>query len=178
MSHAVRAYFDEPVGYRPNQGEQTEMGIQRATLRNLSGSALIGVASGYLSMTGVATLLTVTPQKRLPGFLRSPWVSRGAQAIAGGEWFGNAFLTSVPSRTSPPLLAGRIAFGAASAALLARSRGRSIGLPVVIGGAGGALGSKVSHDSRAVLARHVPDPLVGWAENALAAGLSVAATRK
>lgn len=139
---------------------------------------MIGLASGYLSQVGLATLVTVTPDRQLPAFARSPWIRRGALALAGGEMVGNAHLTSAPSRTSPPLLVSRTAIGAASAALLARPHGQSIGLPIVIGGAAGAIGSKVSYESRAVLARYVPDPLVGWAENALALGLAIAATRQ
>lgn len=154
------------------------MGIGKSTLKTLGGSAMIGLATGYLSQTGLATLVNVLPEHQLPKFARSPWVRRGALALAGGEMVGNVYLTSAPSRSSPPLLLSRTAIGAASAALLARSHGNSIALPIVIGAAGGASGSKVSADSRAVLARHVPDQLVAWAENALALGLAVAATRQ
>ena len=139
---------------------------------------MIGVATGYLSQTGLATLVNVLPERALPKFARSPWVRRAALALAGGEMIGNVYLTAAPSRSSPPLLLGRTVFGAAGAALLARSHGASLAAPILVGAAGGAIGSKVSAESRAVLARHVPDQLVAWAENALALGLSVAATRR
>lgn len=153
------------------------MGYGTSTFKTLGGSAMIGVATGYLSQTGLATLVNVLPVRQLPKFARSPWVRRGALALAGGEMVGNVYLTSAPSRSSPLLLLGRTAFAAAGAALLARSHGNSLAFPILVGAAGGALGSKVSVDSRAVLARHVPDQLVAWGENALALGLAVAATR-
>lgn len=154
------------------------MGNGRSTFTTLAGSAMIGVATGYLSQVGMATLVTVIPDRQLPAFARSPWVRRGALALAGGEMVGNAYLTSAPSRSSPPLLVSRSAIGAASAALLARSHGQSLVVPSLIGAAGGAIGSKVSADSRAVFARYVPDPLVAWAENVLATVLAVAAARR
>lgn len=154
------------------------MDFGTSTWKTLGGSAMIGVATGYLSQTGLATLVNVLPERTLPTFARSPWVRRGALALAGGEMIGNVYFTSAPSRSSPPLLMGRTVLGAAGATLLARSHGNSLALPILVGAAGGALGSKVSADSRAVLARHVPDQLVAWAENALALGLAVVATRR
>lgn len=154
------------------------MGIGRSAIGNLLRSAAIGVASGYLSQTGAATVLTVTPPRELPERLRSPWVKRLALASAGGEMLANAHLSLLPSRKTPGPLAGRIAFGAGSAALLATSRGQRLLVPTVVGGFYGFIATNVATDSRAALARHVPDPLVGWSENALALGLSLFATRR
>ncbi len=154
------------------------MGIGKSAVANLASSAVIGVASGYLSQTGAATVLTVTPPQQLPARLRSPWLKRLALASAAGEMLANAHLTFLPKRTSPQALGGRIAFGAGSAALLAMSRGQSVVAPIVIGGVAAAVAAKIATDSRAVIARHLPDPLVGWAENAFAVGMAVAATRK
>jgi len=89
----------------------------------------------------------------------------------------NAHFSFLPSRKSPGPLFGRIMFGAGSAALLAHNRSNSLVVPAIAGGGSAAMAANVASDSRAVLTRHVPDPLVGCAENALAIGLSLAATR-
>jgi hypothetical protein len=154
------------------------MGIGTSAIGNIVRSAAIGIASGYLSQTGVATVLTATPSRQLPDQLRSPWVKRAALASAGGEMIANAHFTFLPSRKTPGPLAGRIAFGAGSAALMAMSRDTRPLLPAMVGGFYAFIAANVASDSRAALARHVPDPLIGWAENALAFGLSRFATRK
>lgn len=154
------------------------MGRGGSTVRHLASSALIGTATGYLSQVGLATLVTVTPERQLPAFARSPWIRRLSFASATGEMFANAFISSLPSRTDPQALGGRIAFGAGSAALLALTRRRNIVVPLIVGGTSAAIAAKVAHDQRAALSRHVPDPLVGLAENAVAVGLAVAATRQ
>ncbi|MBA2468563.1 MAG: hypothetical protein H0V37_04090 [Chloroflexia bacterium] len=153
------------------------MAIGKSAIGNLVRSAGIGVASGYLSQSGTAIVLAVTPPQQLPARLRSPWVRRLALASVAGEMVANAHFSFLPSRKVPALLAGRIAFGAANAALLAVSRDRQPWVPAAIGGVYAALGASFASDSRAVLARHVPDPLVGWAENGLAVGLAAIATR-
>lgn len=154
------------------------MRIGKSVIGNLVRSAAIGVATGYLSQTGAATVLTITPPQQLPARLRSPWVRRLALASAAGEMAANAHFSFLPSRKTPGPLAGRLAFGAGSAALLAMSRGRQPLAPLAIGAAYAALGASFASDSRAVFARYVPDPLVGWAENSLALGLSLIATRR
>lgn len=146
--------------------------------KDLVGSVLLGTASGYLSQTGAVTVLSRTPGKDLPDILDSPWVRRLALASAAGEMLANAHISFLPSRKSPGPLFGRIMFGAGSAALLAYSRKGGIVGSVIAGGVSAAATSIGASDSRAVIARHVPDPLVGWAENALAVGLSVLATRR
>jgi len=150
----------------------------RYVFKSLAGSLLMGTASGYLSQTGVATLLNLTPQRQLPGFLQWPWARRLSLASSGGEMFANAFISTLPSRIDPQALSGRIAFGAVGAAVLAHSRGRSVFVPAIVGGTSAAIAAKAAHDVRAALSRHVPDPLVGLAENAVAVGLAVAATRQ
>jgi len=154
------------------------MGLGKSAFGSLACSVLLGTASGYLSQTGAATVLSVSPNRDLPNALRSPWVKRLSLASAGGEMVANAFITFLPSRKSAGPLVGRIAFGAGSAGLFASTRGRGVVLPMVAGGVSAAAASKAASDSRAVFARYVPDPLVGWAENAVAVGLAVAATKK
>ncbi len=154
------------------------MGIGKSVFGNLARSAAIGVASGYLSQTGAATVLGVTPVGQLPGILQSPWVKRLSQASAAGEMIANAHLAFLPKRTDVQPLLGRIAFGAGSAGLLAMTEQRGLVGPVIAGGVSAAVASYVATESRARLARYVPDPLVGWAENALALSLALAATRR
>lgn len=154
------------------------MGLSGSAVGTVVRSAALGVASGYLSQTGMATVLAVTPNRKLPKALRSPWVRRFSLANAGGEWLFNAHVTFLPSRKTPGPLAGRIAFGAGSAALLARSRGQRLLLPTVVGGFYAFIAANVASDSRAALARRIPDPLIGWTENLLAVALSRAATRR
>ena len=154
------------------------MGIGRSAIKTLATSVLLGTASGYLSQAGAATVLTLTPTRELPHRLRSPWVQRLSLVSAGGEMVANAHFSFLPRRTTLQPLSDRIVFGAGSAALLAMTQGQKAVLPAVIGGVSAAIASKAATDSRAVIARYVPDPLVGWAENAVAVGLAVAATRK
>jgi len=123
-------------------------------------------------------VLSLTPAHQLPAHLQAPWIRNVVLASAGGEMVANAHFTFLPSRKSPGPLFGRIMFGAGSAALLAYSRRSGPIVAGIIGGVSAALATNVASDSRAVLARHVPDALVGWAENALAVGLAVAATRQ
>ncbi len=153
------------------------MGIGKSAIGTLVRSAAIGVASGYLSQTGAAAVLVNTPSNTLPKPLRSPWVRRLSLASAGGEMIANAHLSFLPRRTAPQPLGGRIAFAAGSAALLASTQGRGLVLPIIAGGVSAAVASKLASDSRAALSRYVPDPLVGWSENALAIALAVAASR-
>ncbi len=154
------------------------MGIGKSATGYLIRSALIGMASGYLSQTSAATVLFVTPSWQLPKNLRAPWVQRVALVSAAGEMIANAHLSFLPSRKAPGPLFGRILFGVGSAALLAYGRGNGVVVPVIAGGVSAVVAANVASDSRAVLARHVPDALIGWAENAMAVGLSVAATRR
>ncbi len=152
------------------------MEIERTATRNVIASALLGAASGILSLVGIATVLDATSSSQRPDFARSPWLRRAIVTSAAGEKFANAFVASLPSRSSPGPLAGRIAFGAGSAALFASSVRRQVVIASVVGGATAAISAKAAYETRAVLMKRIPDPVVGLAENAVAAGFAWTAT--
>lgn len=153
------------------------MGIERATFRNIMASALLGTASGILSQIGMMIVLVGTPSRQLPGFARSRWMRQGVVASAAGETLANTFVTSLPRRSSPAPLAGRIAFGAGSAALLASSRGRNVALAGAVGGGGAAISATAVTETRAALGERWPTAAPAIAEHLVALGLSVVATR-
>ena len=144
---------------------------------NLIPSALLGVASGILSQSGVATVLTATPPERLPRLLRSPWVKRGAIAAAGLEIVANATVSSLPARSREGL-PGRIIMGAASAGLNASVRRQSPGIAAVVGSVSSGGSAIAVTKARAVLSRRIPDPLVALAETLVALALAALAVRR
>ncbi len=82
-------------------------------------------------------------------------------------------LPMTPSRTSPPGLAGRLASGAACGGLTAGVAG------AVVGSAAAAAAAFAGERTRAAIGQWtgLPDPLVAVAEDALAIGVALAATR-
>jgi uncharacterized membrane protein len=91
-----------------------------AGLRSISGLATVGTAlerGGWRNQSDPLVGLTV----RLAPFLR---------AAALAEMAADK-LPSMPNRTAPPILAGRLLFGATSGLLLARAAGRNP-LPAVL----------------------------------------------
>ena len=138
--------------------------------------AMLGYASGILSQAGIATVLERTPGAQLPGIVRNPWVKRLAGINAVGEVAANAFVTSLPPRTSAGPLAGRIALGALAGGLATRGD-HSSGLAGAMGGAAVApVRAWVSTTSRARLASFVPDKLLALVETVVAFGLARKAT--
>ena len=146
-------------------------------LRHLAASATLGAATGILSATGPAIVLASTPPERLPGWLRSPWVRQAALAGMIGEWAVNAFATSIPPRTDPGPLGGRIVTGAASAALLAQANRQPKAPAAVVGGVAAAAGATIATRSRARLAKIIPDLAIAIAETVIAVVLARQSTR-
>jgi uncharacterized membrane protein len=81
-------------------------------------------------------------------------------------------LPATPSRLEPPGLAGRVVSASLAGAVLARSGRQRPLLAMAIASAAAVAAAKVGHDARAALARHLPDPVVAVAEDALAIGLA------
>lgn len=83
-------------------------------------------------------------------------------------------LPQTPSRTSPPGLAARLGSGAAAGWLLAGAPGAAIG------SAAAGLGAFAGERTRAALGRRtgLPDPLIAVAEDVVAIGVALAATRQ
>ena len=107
----------------------------------------------------------------LPAVLRHP-AARPAAAVAdAGELVADK-LPTTPSRLEPPGLAGRVVSASLAAAVLARSGHRRPIPAMAVASAAALAAAKVCHDARAALARHLPDPVVAVAEDALAIGLA------
>jgi len=141
----------------------------------LGPAAALGAATGMRSTVALAALI-LRRNDGLPAALRHP-AARVAAAIAGASELVIDKLPMTPSRLEPPGLAGRVVSASLAAAVLARS-GHQRPIPAMAMASAAALAAaKVGHDARAVLARHLPDPAVAVAEDALAIGLATLGSR-
>jgi uncharacterized membrane protein len=137
-------------------------------------SALLGVAAGSRSSLGVgAPILTTPAGAGLPRALTGRGAGVLATAGVAAELVGDK-LPRTPSRLQPPVLAGRLASGAAGAAALARRQRARPVAPVLAGIAGAAAGSFGGSAWRAWAARRVPDWQAALAEDAVAILLALA----
>jgi uncharacterized membrane protein len=129
-------------------------------------AAVLGGSAGLRSMTPVAALAV---GGRLGESRALRWT---LVAAAAGELIADK-LPQTPSRTSPPALAGRLATGAFVGWNAAGVGGAALGA-VAAGGAAVA-GQRLRG---ALVARSGwPDPAIAVAEDGLAAGLALVATR-
>jgi hypothetical protein len=136
----------------------------------LGRAAALGAATGMRSTVALAALI-LRRSEGLPAVLRHP-AARPAAAVAdAGELVADK-LPTTPSRLEPPGLAGRVVSASLAAAVLARSGHRRPIPAMAVASAAALAAAKVCHDARAALARHLPDPVVGVAEDALAIGLA------
>jgi uncharacterized membrane protein len=141
----------------------------------LGPAAALGAATGMRSTVALAALI-LRRNDGLPAALRHP-AARLAAAIAGASELVIDKLPMTPSRLEPPGLAGRVVSASLAAAVLARS-GHQRPIPAMAMASAAALATaKVGHDARAALARHLPDPAVAVAEDALAIGLATLGSR-
>jgi len=140
-------------------------------------SILIGAATGILSQSGIAGIVTNTPPERLPKVMRSPWEKRIALVFAGGEILSNAFISSLPPRTTPGPLLGRIVMGAGNAALLAHVNRQSPAGSAVVGGAAAGISAIVATKSRARFSKLLPDILFAITETVVSLGMAHTATK-
>jgi uncharacterized membrane protein len=138
---------------------------------------MLGYASGILSQSALAAVLVRTPAASLPGPARHRWIKRLVVAATAGEVVANAFISSLPPRTDPGPLGGRIMLGALAGGLATRSSKSSGLLGAVVGGCAAPVGAWASTTSRRKLSRHVPDKLIALGETAIAFGLSRIATK-
>lgn len=144
---------------------------------SLMRGAMLGAASGILSQSGLATVLVRTPRSNLPGFFRHSWVKRLSAIAAAGEVTANILVTSLPPRTDPTLLAGRVAMGGLAGGLAGRGPGSGRFTGTMAGALVAPVGAWASTNSRAHLSRILPDKLVAVAETVIAFGLARLATR-
>jgi uncharacterized membrane protein len=135
-----------------------------------SRAALLGAATGMRSTVALAALI-LRRSDGLPAVLHHQ-AARSAAAIADAGEHVIDKLPQTPSRLDPPGLIGRAVSASLAAAVVARSGHRRPVPAMAIASACALAAAKVCHDARAALARHVPDPVVAVAEDALAIGLA------
>jgi len=146
-------------------------------------SLLLGVVTGSRSQLGLAALAWSAPpdrhDARVLRALRSRPGRLALAAAAAGEVVADK-LPTTPSRTAPPVLAARLASGAAVGALAAgRTDRRGALLAATAGVVGAAAGSYAGSAYRRAAVRRTGTPDLPWAlvEDAAAAGLAAAAAR-
>lgn len=136
----------------------------------LGRAAVLGAATGMRSSVALAALI-LRRSDGLPAVLRRRAARSAAAIIDAGELVLDK-LPTTPSRLDPPGLASRVVSASLAAAVLARS-GRRRPIPAMaVASACAVAAAKISHDARAALACHIPDPAVAVAEDALAIGLA------
>lgn len=147
-------------------------------------AALLGVVAGMRTQLPLALLALAARHDRGHASVSTPRVLRSTplQVIAGaaavGELIGDK-LPMTPSRLEPGPLAGRFMFGALAGGIVGREAGRSPLAGALLGAAGAGIGAYAGYHVRAGLGRatHLPDPLFGAAEDVVAIGLGVLASR-
>jgi uncharacterized membrane protein len=149
-------------------------GPETPPLALLGRAAALGAATGMRSTVALAALI-LRRSDGLPAMLHRQ-AARSAAAIADAGELVMDKLPMTPSRLDPPGLTGRVLSASLAAAVLARSGHRRPIPAMVIASACAVAAAKVCHDARAALARHVPDPVVAVAEDALAIGLAALAS--
>ena len=152
---------DEATGHRREPGERS------STLR----SAVIGVASGLRSSTGIAAALL----SGAPGTAHRARLV-GATALVGGELVADKN-PNVPSRLSQPALTGRLIAGGGGAAALARRDRADTASALIIGTVGALAGSHGGAWWRQWAGRRMPDWQAALAEDAVALTMAAAALR-
>jgi len=144
--------------------------------RGFLSSALLGVASGMRSTTGLAAVIAQSDAEELPAVLRHPAATPAAGLAVAVE----LVLAKMPftgSRLEPAGLAGRLVFAGAAGALAARGKARAVVPAALVAIAAAALSAKVAHDLRARLAEHFPDRAVALVEDLAAIGIATAGCR-
>ncbi|MFC9553976.1 hypothetical protein ACFTWF_24335 [Rhodococcus sp. NPDC056960] len=134
-------------------------------------SAVIGVASGLRSSTGVAAALL----SRTSGSAHRTRLI-GATVVVGGEVVADKS-PNIPSRLSPPALTGRLAAGGVGAAALARRDRTDTASALVIGAVGALAGSYGGARWRQWAGRRIADWQAAVAEDAVAFAMAAAALR-
>ncbi|MFC9359556.1 hypothetical protein ACFTZB_23695 [Rhodococcus sp. NPDC057014] len=135
-------------------------------------SAVIGMASGLRSSTGIAAAL-------LAGATGSAHRIRliGATAVVGGELVADKNPT-IPSRLSPPALTGRLTAGGGGAAALARGDRADTASALIIGTVGALAGSYGGAWWRQWAGARMPDWQAALAEDAVALTMAAVALRR
>ncbi len=132
---------------------------------------VLGFTAGLRSATPLAILAWVGPAKLRR--LRSPWSKALTTTGAVAELVADK-LPSTPDRTSPALVAGRLAMGATAGYLVTR---RFAG--ICLGAIGALAGTFAGFHVRRFLTRErrLPGLPIALAEDAIALGLTTVAAR-
>jgi hypothetical protein len=150
-------------------------------VRTLGGAALVGVASGLRSTSGIGTIIW-RGGPRMVGAFRHP-AARSAAATAVGVEMVLDKMPFTGSRLEPPGLIARAAFAAVAAGLLARAGMTSrqevtanavIGLAMATAGMSALVAAKAGHDWRAALAKEYPDTVIAIGEDVVALSFATA----
>lgn len=137
-------------------------------------SAVLGTATGLRSQMGAAAVILGPESHRVPSVLRTRAFKTVTAVLAGGELLYDK-LPQAANRTQGSGLAARVALGAGSAGLLARSEQEPPG-PAALVGAGTAVGGAFAGMvARRWLSKKFPPLAVALGEDAVAVGLAAAA---
>jgi uncharacterized membrane protein len=137
--------------------------------------ALIGIASGLRSQTGLA-VAALSGGEALPSPLRQPVVRRLLVALALGEYVVDK-LPSTPNRTEPAGLLARFGLGAVSGALLATRTGGRPFVPAAVAASAAVGAAYGGQAARAALARRIPPVAAGMVGDLTAIGVALVAVR-
>ena len=146
----------------------------------LARAFVLGVATGGRSSAGPAAVVwsaSAAISDRDPLWLSTRAARVGTAVIVGGEVV-NEKRPSTPSRLIPPVLAGRVAVGAAAGGFLGRRYALAVGPAALAGGLGGLAGSFAGARWRGWAAKRFGPDLPGaLIEDAVVAGLAFTAVR-
>jgi uncharacterized membrane protein len=165
-----KAWHAEGLAQSVRQESAEELLMKRGYLSALG----MGVVAGVRSMTAPALVSRYVKRGdlgSLGSFLTSGLVSRALQAGAAAEMAADK-TSWVPDRTSAPSLAWRALSGGVVGSVVAGSAGESRAIGALLG-ASAAVGAAygIFYLRQALTRRlHVPDRLVGAAEDSLAVG--------
>jgi uncharacterized membrane protein len=141
---------------------------------------LLGISTGMRTMTATAVLCWAAWLRLVPQHGWSFWAGNLISVIvftllAVGEYYGDT-LPTTPSRTNPPLLLARLAFGALAGSLAAQSLLEPVAGGVIFGAVGALIGTYGGYWLRRLGARALGRDLpVALSESALALGIALLA---
>jgi uncharacterized membrane protein len=137
-------------------------------------SVLLGASSGLRSQMGMAAVVAGPEGHRVPSVLRTRTAKVVVALLASGELVADKS-SKAPNRTDPPGLLLRLALGAGSAGLLARSEQEPLG-PAASAGALAALAATFGgFTARRRLSASLPPLTVAIGEDALSVAMAALA---
>ena len=144
---------------------------------------LLGISTGMRTLTATTVLCWYAWLNLLPQHGWAFWAGNLISvivftAMALGEYVADT-LPMTPSRTSPPQLISRLAFGALTGVLASRTLAEPLAGGVLFGLSGTLIGTYGGHRLRMVTAKWLGRDLpVGLCESALALGLALLAAHE